>query len=96
MPFSGRTSPSTRKELKKICAFFDNMNMDYVRDTSHNRDHPGIKLQALQKPVGYDIYAGPNGITDTKYDVIQKATLVDKNRIINAKQYVDKMILLYS
>jgi hypothetical protein len=92
MSFSGRTSPSTRKELKKLCAFFDNIDMNYTRDTRYC-SHPGTKLQALQKPVGYDIYAGPNCIIDTKYDVIQNAISVDKNRIINAKQYVDKMIL---
>ena len=68
--------------------------MNYARETL-KCSHPGTKLQALQKPVGYDIYAGPNCITDTRYDVIQIATLVDKNGIINAKQYVDKMILPY-
>ena len=36
------------------------MNMEYVRDTSYNREHPGIKPPSTQKPVGYDIYAGSN------------------------------------
>lgn len=65
--------------------------MDYVRDTLHNRDHPGIKLQALQKPVGYDIYAGPNCISDTKYDVIKKKDCSD-DWMNTAKNIVAKMI----
>ena len=91
MSFSGRTSQATRKELKTLCDFFDNINMDYVRDTLHNRDHPGIKLQALQKPVGYDIYAGPNCISYTKYDVIKKKDCSD-DWMNTAKNIVAKMI----
>ena len=70
MSFSGRTSPSTRKKLKKLCEFCENMNMEYTREILEN-DHPGIKLQALQRPVGFDCYAGPD-YSNTKYDVIKK------------------------
>lgn len=67
----GRTSPLTRKRLKQLCEFFENMTMKYNRQILEN-DHPGIKLQALQRPVGFDCYAGPDDSVNTKYDVIKK------------------------
>lgn len=70
MSFSGRTSPSTKKELKQLCNFFDNMNLKFARSIYVN-NHPGIKLQALQRPYGFDVLSGPDCI-DTKYDVLKK------------------------
>ena len=63
--------------------------MQYVTPTLAI-DHPGIKLQALQRPVGYDIYAGPNEINVTKYNVIKKKGRPDDGMII-AKQIIDNM-----
>ena len=64
--------------------------MDYVRCTLQNEHPGGIKLQALQKRVGYDIYAGPN-CSDIKYDVIKKKDSSD-TWMITAKKIVAKMI----
>lgn len=67
--------------------------MDYVRNTLQNEHPGGIKLQALQKPVGYDIYAGPDIYAESncKYDVIKKKNSSDV-WMITAKKIVAKMI----
>ena len=80
MTLSGRTSPETRARLKKLCAFFDKLNTDYFRETKESSSYPGVKIQSLQRPVGYDIHVGPEYFSGKKYNYISKQTVqMDKD-----------------